>query len=615
VWYADASEEKTMNEKLPRWNLQAIYPSFDSDEYKADKQRLQTHIDAFQKKLSRAGKRELSERALLDLIACFERAGDMAENLSAYTEVIYTTNTRDERALAEINEIDALKLPLGTCAVLFRALLAKNEIAVGRILKRQGGKKSPALQAYRFFLDECRTKARHQMPGEMEDLACDLARSGADAWTRLHSAIASTTSIVWDEQTGERKTVIALRDLAHSPDRAVRKRAYDAEIAAWKSVEIPMAAALNGVKGQAVSLDKRRGWKSVFEKSSFQSRIGEKTLFVLIDALEKSLPLFRRYLKLKAGALGIEKCAFYDLFAPLAGKSANGAAHTKKWSWKEACDFIAARFEGFDPLMAQFARRVFSQSWIDAEGRAGKIGGAYCADFPLARESRILVNFEGSFDSLQTVAHETGHAWHHELVKDLPRFQALYPMTLAETASIFAETIVLEGALANANADEKITLVEGSIKDSCQVIVDILSRFYFEKALFERREKGELPPQELCAIMIDAQKKSYGSGLNTKELHPYMWAVKDHYYNYALPFYNYPYAFGQLFSLSLYARAKEEGAAFAAVYRDLLANTGKMSAKALAGKAGFDIETTSFWQGGIKIIAERVREFEELICL
>ncbi|MDR3302224.1 MAG: M3 family oligoendopeptidase [Spirochaetaceae bacterium] len=595
-----------MKEKLPRWNLQAIYPSFDSDAYKTDKQRLQTHIDAFQNKLSRAEKQELSERMLLDLIACFEQAGDRAENLSAYTEVIYTTKTQDKRALAEINEIDAIKLPLGACAVRFRALLAKNR----SLLRR----KSPALQPYRFFLDESLTKARRQMPCDMEDLACDLARSGADAWTRLHAAIASTTSIVWDEQTGERKTVIALRDLAHHPDRAIRQRAYHAELAAWKSVEIPMSAALNGVKGQAVSLDKRRGWKSVFEKSSFQSRIGEKTLSVLIDALEKSLPLFRRYLKLKAGALGIEKCSFYDLFAPLCPTNADGeAAHAKKWRWGEACDFIAARFEEFDPLMAEFARKVFSQSWIDAEGRAGKIGGAYCADFPLAKESRILVNFEGSFDSLQTVAHETGHAWHHELVKDLPRFQALYPMTLAETASIFAETIVLESALENVNADEKKALVEGSIKDSCQVIVDILSRFYFEKALFERREKSELAPEELCAIMLDAQKKSYGAGLNPKELHPYMWAVKDHYYNYALPFYNYPYAFGQLFSLSLYARAKDEGAPFAAVYRDLLANTGKMSAHALAARAGFDIETTEFWQGGIKIIEKRIGEFEALL--
>jgi oligoendopeptidase F len=240
------------------------------------------------------------------------------------------------------------------------------------------------------------------------------------------------------------------------------------------------------------------------------------------------------------------------------------------------------------------------------------VGGAYCVDFPLAGESRILCNFEGSFDSVITVAHELGHAWHHELIKDLPRSRAAYPMTLAETASIFAETVVFEGALSRADDTERFGLIEGNLKDSCQVVVDILSRFYFEREVFNRRESGELAPAELCALMVDAQAKTYGDGLDSRFLHPYMWAVKSHYYSPDLAFYNYPYAFGLLFSLALYSRYQREGPSFAEAYRKLLALTGQASAESVAKAALFDPESEAFWQGGLEIISRRVEEFERL---
>jgi oligoendopeptidase F len=306
--------------------------------------------------------------------------------------------------------------------------------------------------------------------------------------------------------------------------------------------------------------------------------------------------------------LGVKKCAFFDLFAPI-GKSA-----AKSWGWDEAAAFIADCFEDFDPSMAAFARRIYAANWVDAEMRDGKIGGAYCTDFPLAKEARILCNFNGSFDSVLTAAHETGHAWHHELIKDLPRALSRYPMTLAETASLFAETLVFEAAVKSAPRNEKLPLIEGSVKDSCQTLVDILSRYYFEKELFARRADKELSAAELCAMMLDAQKKTYGDALDGEKLHPYMWAAKIHYYSPSLPFYNYPYAFGHLFALSLYARGKGERS-FARVYRDILTAAGNCSAGELALKAGldvsnFDISTEDFWKQGINIIAERISLLE-----
>jgi pepF/M3 family oligoendopeptidase len=603
---------------LPRWDLASVYPSFDSAEYRRDlgllKEKTARLLSLLDAPLPDGP--EATAPALLALIEASDDADRYHENLRAYTGAVYSTDTRDPGPLREIGVLEAAALPLLRAGVLFNSrLLEKREMVLECL-------DDDRLKPYRYFITVSLERARFMMDSDMEDLANDLARSGGDAWERLHGAVSSTASAVWDAAAGERKTAAALRDLAYDPDRAVREKAYRAELEAWKSVEIPLAAALNGVKGTSITLDTRRGWRragndgaeasadlGALRKSAFQSRLGEKTLAALIGALEDSLPVFRRYLKAKAKILGLGACAFYDLFAPVGGKS-------REWSWEETAAFICERFDGFDRRMGDFARRAFSQNWIDAEGREGKVGGAYCTGFPLAGESRILCNFARSFDSVTTVAHELGHGYHHELIKDLPLSRGTYPMTLAETASIFAETIVFEGALSSpavrADRREKLSLIEGNLKDSCQVIVDILSRYYFERELFSRRDKAELSPPELCDMMVQAQARTYGDALDREKLHPYMWAVKSHYYSPHLAFYNYPYAFGLLFSLGLYSRYREEGSGFAGTYRELLRLTGQASAEETARRAGFDIEGPDFWLGGIKVIEALASEFERL---
>ena len=583
---------------VPRWDLRSLYPSFEDPAFTGDLAALKGRLEHSGILLDGGG--AFSGGSLLELIKTLEAAADTAEQLSAYAEAIYTTDTRDGAVLARISEIDAAKLPLAKLLARFREKIGGQKESVARLIDED-----ERIAPYRFFLQNTLVEAEYQLSSEMEDLAADLARSAADAWSRLHAALSSTASAVWDEKTGERKTVIALRSLAHDAARAVRARAYHAELAAWKSVETPLAAALCGVKGQAVTLDTRRGWQDPLAKSCFQSHMTQASLEALIGALEEALPLFRAYLGKKARLLGIEQCSFYDLFAPLPVPRA-----AESWSWERAAAFIEARFAAFDPEMARFARAVFEKSWIDALQREGKVGGAYCVDFPLAGQSRILCNFEGSFDSITTLAHEIGHAWHAEQCRGLPRFQTIQPMTLAETASIFAETIVFEGALQEAAAENsayRAALIEGSVKDACQVCVDILSRFYFEKELFARRSRAELSPAELCEMTLDAQRKTYGGGLNGAELHPYMWAVKPHYYNYAFSFYNYPYAFGQFFASALWARAAAEGPAFAGVYRALLRETGRRSVEESAALAGFDLTQKEFWRHGIDLIAERIK--------
>ena len=605
--------------EFPHWQLDTIYPSFDSLEYREDSSRLDSDIEAFLHALESPWSEnpEALGEQILGLIGLYDSAGNLEENLRAYAEAAFTVNTADARALREINALATRSLPLRKGATLLANRLAELE----GLLPQLPGFADPLtpLGAYRFFIEESAHRSRFQMEADLEDLANDLDRSGADAWTRLHDSISANT--VWMHE-GELLTVTALRELAHHRDRDVRERAYLSELAAWKSVEIPLAAALNGVKGAAIALDTRRGWgasgeaaQGALEKSAFQSRIKVETLKTLISAIESSRPMFRGYLKTKASLLGVDTCRFYDLFAPVRrnGPAAKPLADTPPWPWERCAEFIPQCFDSFDLGMGAFARNAFALSWIDAQGRPGKVGGAYCTSFPLAGESRILCNYDGSFDSVTTVAHELGHAWHHELLKTVPRSLIQYPMTLAETASIFAETIVFESALAMVdNPFERATLIEGNLADCCQVLVDILSRFYFERDVFALRQERELVPSELCELMAAAQVKTYGDGLDSSALHPYMWAVKSHYYNSSLSFYNYPYAFGLLFSLSLFAEFQKAGPAFAASYRELLEHTGRASAEDLAATLGFNLEDPAFWQKGLDIIAHRADELATL---
>jgi pepF/M3 family oligoendopeptidase len=364
-----------------------------------------------------------------------------------------------------------------------------------------------------------------------------------------------------------------------------------------------MAFAINGVKGFSISLNKRRNFDTTLDRSILQSRISQKTLNALIASMKASLLSFRKYLRAKAKILEIPQLSFYDIFAPI-------GAEAKKWSFAEARNLILKQFLSFSTELYEYAKKAFDHNWLDAKPRKGKVDGAYCTDFPLLKESRILSNFNGSFYQLSTIAHELGHGFHHHIIKELSGIHAEYPMTLAETASIFCETIVFNGALKQVENDkERLIILEEYLKGATQVIVDILSRFIFEKELFKQREKGELSSNELCEIMVNAQKETYGEGLNPEELHPYMWAVKGHYYRQDLGFYNFPYAFGHLFGSSLYGLYEKRGKKFISEYSNILLNTGRKSAVDLVKDAGFDIEERRFWDSGIGIINNYINQY------
>jgi len=571
---------------IPRWDLSPIYPALNSEQFVHDLKEVVLLSNKLEKKLN------TSSYDIVGSVHSYELILDYLENLSAYSSCLLTTETGNPAFLKAVNQVEQEALVVQRLEVLFINSLKKHEQEV-QTLTKEGG----PLSAYHYVLTELLEEQEHLMEPALENLASDLARSGTDAFSRLQEAISSSAT---SEEGEEGKTVVQLRNEAFHKDRAVRKAAFEEELAVWKTHEVAFGASLNGVKGTTITLDKARGYESPLSRALKQSRIEPEVLTALITTLEKNLPMFRGYLKTKAKALSLDSCAFYDLFAPV-------GTGGKSYTFAEARSFIIRQFSLFSEDMGAFAEKAFSNNWIDAEPRKGKVGGAYDTSFPLAQQSRILSNFDGSFNALSTLAHELGHAYHDSVVLAQSHLLRSYPMTLAETASIFSEYVVFQGAISNCDADERLTLIEHFLQDTTQVCVDILSRFYFESALFEKRAEGELIADELSALMVDAQKRSYGEGLSV--YHPYMWAVKGHYYSSDLSFYNYPYAFGQLFALGLYAQKEKDGSGFAAKYRSLLEKTGSASAQEVALVLGCDITSETFWQEGMDIIASYAQEF------
>lgn len=573
------------------WDLGNVYPAPDSPEYTADLKKLSEILNGIRESII-DGSTELSE-----LIDAWNMACDLHETMGAYTECLVSANTTDSVSVAALNRLEAMASNYASAGTLFRTYVAEHPKEVYAYVTEHPD--------YSFVLHEAAEEAGHQMSREMEELAADLCRDGADSFSRLQAAVSSAAC---STLSGEEKTVIQLRALATNADRMIRQKAYEAELSVWKEHEIAFATALNGVKGTVLTLEKRRNWKSPIARSAAESRITEKTLDALISTLEKNLPLFRNYLKTKAKLLGLEKLAFYDLFAPVGNAD-------MEYTLEEAREFVVRQYSTFDPAMGEFAKNAFENRWIDPYPRKNKTGGAYDTYLPLVKESRVFANFDGTYDGVATFAHELGHAWHDHAVCNKPAMLRTYPMTLAETASIFSEYIVFQGAVRSADAEQKKALIEMFLQNACQVCVDILCRFYFEREVFERRKDRELMPEELCGIMLECQKKTYGDGLDEKLLHPYMWAVKSHYYSADFSFYNYPYAFGQLFALGLYSRSQDvsDGKPFCETYKELLQKTGQLPAEEVAASAGIDIEDQAFWQQGIDIIASYEKQLEEFV--
>ena len=575
------------------WNLEILYRGLEDPVFEADLARLDELTAALN---SLAGEADgLADAELVKrYLALSEEHALVSGKLCGYCMLRYSVNTGDSaisgmtgRLMGKLSESTAAETAL------------QNRIAGMQTLDVliDG---DDAVRPYRYLLTNIRRDNKYRLSEKEEALFATMNISGAAAWEDLQSSLTSTVKASW---RGQELTLSAVRNLAYDADASVRRDAYEAELGCYGKIQDSVAFALNSIKLQVLNECRLRGYASPLEKSLLSSRMKRETLDALMGAIEEYLPVFWKYLRAKAEALGYENgLPWFELFAPM-GKN------DRRFTAEEARDYLLNIFRSFDGQLHDMVARAFAENWIDFFPAEGKVGGAFDYGVPSAGQSRVLTNFDGSFSDVVTLAHELGHAFHDQQVFSHPLLNQEYSMPVAETASTFNEVVVVSEAIRRSTSDaERLSLMESQISDACQIICDIYSRYLFESAVFERRAEEFLDADTLCAIMLDAQKKAYGDGLDPAYLHPYMWLCKGHYYSGSLSFYNFPYAFGGLLARGLYARYQQEGARFVPLYKEMLHATSVCDVEDCARIAGVDLTSRAFWESGLQSLAEEIEQ-------
>jgi len=592
---------------LPHWSVADVHESLGSRSFIDALERSAADVDRLVALFDELDIRATPDRAPTpsDASAADQTISEMnrviadLSILRVYAYSIVATDSRDaaaQAALGETRQIDATLRPLSARLADWVAALGVDELA----------EMSGEVAEHRGPLSRLASRSEHQMSETEEHLAAELSVTGSSAWGRLHNDVTSQLTIVVDLPGGaESLPMPAVRGLATDADPVVRRAAYEAELAAWPTVEVPVAAAMNAIKGEANALNRRRAWPSPLDASLFANSVSRPTFEAMQSAVAASLPDLRRWMRAKAALHDHEAATglpWWDLVAPLPFAAA-------EVSWDDGVDVVRSAFSAYSDSLGGLVDRALDERWIDAAPRPGKAGGAFCAPFVDDR-SLVLLNWSGSADSTQTTAHELGHAYHNTTLAGRTALQRQLPMALAETASIFCETLVVEAGLARMTGDDRLTQLDVDLQGTNQVIVDIHSRFLFESEVFARRQRRTLSAGELCEMMTEAQAAAYGDGLDQSTAHPYMWLLKPHYYG--SHFYNWPYTYGLLFGLGLFARYQEDPERFRAGYDDLLSRAGMDTAVELGQAFGLDVTDEAFWTASLDVVRTRIDDYVEL---
>jgi pepF/M3 family oligoendopeptidase len=591
---------------LPHWDFSAVFPGLDSPEFETGFQQVIEAIAGMVQMFDENGINRLETAVPIDdqLVSLFEsiinRFNDIDEHIHILQVYLYgflTTDSRNTEAQARHSQLLPHLSRLSLLGTRVTAWIGSLDVA--ELLER-----SAVARYHDYMLQKARQQAQHLMSPEQEDLAAELSLTGGSSWNRLFGNYTSQITVKIERNgKSEAMPLTAAQNLAFEPDRALRAQAHQAVLAALAEASVPIAACLNSLKGETLALTRRRGWESPLDMVLFQNAIDRPTLDAMMTATRNAFPDFQRYLKARARALNLPKLAWYDRLVPL-------GQGEQSWAYQDATEFVMDQFGTYSNKMRRLAERAFSENWIDAEPRDGKRGGAFCMGLR-GDESRILTNFEPGFSGVSTLAHELGHAYHNLCLAERTPLQRSLPMTLAETASTFCQKIVENAALKTAVPQDQLIILDGVLEYATRVVLGASSNFMFEEKLLAKRQERELSVEELCALDEETQLASLGDALEDGSLHPYRWAYVPHYYG--STFYNFPYTFGLLFGLGLYAQYQAEPDPFKTGYDELLSMTGMGNAADLAARFGIDIRNTAFWEASLDVLRADVDKFEQLV--
>jgi pepF/M3 family oligoendopeptidase len=598
--------DPSTTDELPRWSVTDVHESLDARSFNDAMERLSAQTARLVTLFDHHDVRATDARPVTALdgdtadavIRAYNGLADEFQELTATVYATVTTDSRDEHAQSLASRLDAQQAHV--VPLLARLADWVHSLGVGELARV-----SSEVNDHVGPLERLDRRAEHQMTEVEEGLYAELATTGSAAWGRLQHDVTSQLTAVVELPDGAspKMPMPAVRGLATSTDPLVRQAAYRAELDAWPTVATPVAAAMNAIKGEANAVNRRRRWDSALDASLFANSVSRTTFDAMQEAVTAALPDFRRWMRAKATLHGHDGgLPWFDLVAPLPHV-------TSSVSWNEGIDWVRSAFATYSDELAGLVDRALTERWIDAEPRDGKTGGAFCMSFTGDR-SLVLLNWAGSVDSAQTTAHELGHAYHNVTLAGRTPLQRRIPMALAETASIFCETLAVEAGLERLGGPERLALLDVDLAGSNQVVVDIRSRFLFESEVFERRHRGTLGAGELNEMMLEAQAAAYGDGLDLDTRHPYMWLLKPHYYG--SHFYNWPYTYGLLFGLGLYAQYRSDPERFRRGYDDLLSRAGMDTAEALGAAFGLDVTDVGFWTASLDVCRDRIAQYEQL---
>ena len=576
-----------------RWNLDILYKGLGDPQYEADFKKLEELGKKAHEIVLNAA--ETDETALAESILTVRTdINRLVDRVGSFISLSQSVNSEDGVLIAQNARLMRLLSDMAADDAAAEKLLGKLKNP-DEVIAR-----SEIVKANEFSVREAVKNAKHLLSDEAEEIAAAMDANGASAWGNLQSFLTSTLAA---EVDGKPMTLYEARNLAYSDSREERKAAYEGELKSYEKIQDSVAFALNNIKNQVTTMALKRGYESALDETLEHSRMTKQTLDAMLTAIREYLPEFRRYYRAKAKMLGYEGgLPWFEMFAPV-GKS------DRKFTPEQCRDYLVDCFGKLCPEMAEMMTRAFDEDWIDFFPRKGKEGGAFCAGLEDQKQARILTNYDYTFSSVDTLAHELGHAFHDMQIQNELPLNRSYPMPIAETASTFNELHLGEYALAEATREERLSLLDSTLRETAQCVVDIYSRFLFESMVFGECRDKFLMANDLNDMMLEAQKQAYGDGLDENCLNKGMWICKSHYYfsNY----YNFPYAFGNLFAQGLYAMFKEEGSTFIAKYKEMLRLTGVHDLEQNAQMLGIDITTPDFWRKSLAYIKTQIDEFCE----
>ena len=591
------------------WDLSSYFTEFNGPDMFRFKEALRSDIESLRDKA--ASLPDLTDASASAWEGVLISGEDLTRRMSHLVSYIGCLASSDARNEAFLKEEAAL--------VLLRAEFAKVRIEYLRAFKNASDAvfaaflARPSLTGAENYLNRLREEARRAMTAEKEILATDLGVDGIQSWGRLYDRISAKLEFDMTFPDGRREhlPMSQRRSLMDDADRRVRQAAFEAGNQAWRGIEDTAAAALNAITGTRLTLNRHRGVDHFLEIALFQSAISRQTLEGMFGALFANLEIPRRILRLKAKLMGRRGVAWFDLGAPL------DLPAQEKLSWDKARTLVAESFHRAYPALGDFfEQQVLANNWIDWEPRSGKRPGGFCTSSMLNKESRIFMTYNESLGDVLTLAHESGHAFHGCLMRDVRPYARGYPMTLAETASTFSEQVLMNGLLDDAaiSASQKAMILDIDVGHGAVYLLDIPVRYEFEKALYLERLKGELNVSRLKELMVETQRRVLGEVLEPGGEDPYFWASKLHFYITGVTFYNFPYTFGYLLSRALYTMFKREGAAFLPKYEQLLRRAGSDTSENVVRKTvGRDLETADFWAEAIRSLEEPLQQLEILL--